>query len=321
MATLLADEGVSITILDNALDAAANTDENTDENTTVVVANGDRLSDDEARALRDAPHARLVLLRPNSLALRAFDVAATATGAVDARLAPSCPDRSATLAGPVKFSDMRAAYAPSEGRSAVTCYAAEPGFGYLRTTAAGKDLHLVAGGWSNADLDLAGNAALGMNVLGSQPNLVWLMAQRSATVPDDPTLLPAWWQMAVVQAFLGIVVVAVWRGRRLGPILVEALPVTIRAAETVEGHGRLYHRISARERAAEALREGSRRRLAAVLGQAGDPHQFAELVTRRSGTDVRRVYHMLFGPVPRTDSELIQLGIDLDQLEQEARRL
>ena len=56
---------------------------------------------------------------------------------------------------------------------------------------------------------------------------------------------------------MAFLVVGVWRGRRLGPIMTEPLPVTVRAAETVEGHGRLYHRLNARDRAANALRAGS----------------------------------------------------------------
>ncbi len=95
------------------------------------------------------------------------------------------------------------------------------------------------------------------------------MATRdAATATKAPTLLPPWWQIAVVQAFLGLVVVGIWRGRRLGPILVEPLPVAVRAAETVEGHGRLYHRLGARDRAAEALRSGTRARLGRAYGSA-----------------------------------------------------
>ena len=106
-----------------------------------------------------------------------------------------------------------------------------------------------------------GNAALAMNVLGS-PAEAGLADGRATEArgvdPADapPRLLPAWWQIGVVQAFVALVVVGIWRGRRLGPILSERLPVRVRAAETVEGHGRLYYRLNARDQAAEALRAG-----------------------------------------------------------------
>ena len=78
---------------------------------------------------------------------------------------------------------------------------------------------------------------------------------------------------------------AIWRGRRLGPILSERLPVTVRAAETVEGHGRLYYRLSARDRAAGALRAGSRQRLSRAFGHADDALALSAAVGARTGRD------------------------------------
>ena len=49
---------------------------------------------------------------------------------------------------------------------------------------------------------------------------------------------------------VGLLVVA-WRARRLGGVVREPLAVVVRAAELVEGHGRLYER-------AQALRPGGR---------------------------------------------------------------
>ena len=53
------------------------------------------------------------------------------------------------------------------------------------------------------------------------------------------------------------VLLALWQARRLGPVVAERLPVVVRAAETVEGRGRLYRARRARDRAAAALRAAS----------------------------------------------------------------
>lgn len=319
LGALLRAEGVELVTTSQVQEAV----DETDEQTTLVVAAGERLPAADAQQLVATRAARLVLLRPNRTALSSFGVAADAVTPADGTVDPGCADPAAQRAGTVTLTDLELAYQPT-GPSAFTCYRAGSGFAYLQTTAGpGRPVDLLAGGLANADLGQAGNAALGMNVLGSQPRVVWLMATDQPETAEDaePTLLPSWWALGVVQAALGLVVVGIWRGRRLGPILTEALPVTVRASETVEGHGRLYYRLNARDRAAEALRTGARHRLSRIFGHARDPLALSEVVGSRTGRDAAQVRYLLFGPPPDTDDHLVELTRNLDQLEQEARQL
>jgi hypothetical protein len=224
----------------------------------------------------------------------------------------------------VLLEDARSAYAAT-GPAEFSCYpVATGGHAYLRVaTAAGPPVELVAGGISNAALDQAGNAAFGMNVFGPQTGVTWLMARTASTGADagPPGLLPSWWPIALAQAAVAFLVVAVWRGRRLGPIIAEPLPVTVRAAETVEGHGRLYYRLNAYDRAASALRGGVVGRLSRAYGHADDPLALSGVLADRTGLDPVRVRQMLVDARPTTDDDLVNLARDLDRLEQEARRL
>ena len=147
------------------------------------------------------------------------------------------------------------------------------------------------------------------------------MARRVAgREPPAPSLLPPWWPIALAQAAVAFLVAAVWRGRRLGPIMTEPLPVTVARAETVEGHGRLYHRLNAYDRAAEALRAGSRPAQPGVRSRRRPVG--AERGPRRpDGSGPGRVRRMLVDAHPATDDDLVNLARDLDRLEQEARRL
>lgn len=319
LAALLGAEGVRLRTTDQVGDAI----DRTTGATTLVVAGADQLDEAEAARLLATPAARIVLLRPNTSALERFGLRARGAAASDGVLDPACVIPGAKRAGAALFEDMRASYRAT-GPLDFGCYPTGDGYGYLRaSTSAGRPVELLAGAISNAQLDREGNAALGMNVLGSQPDVVWLMARPSADPAggaDEPTLLPPWWGMAVVQAFLGLVAVGIWRGRRLGPILTEPLPVTVRASETVEGHGRLYHRLNARDRAAEALRNGVRTRLSRVLGHTEDPGALSGVVAARTGRDAGQVRALLFGPAPDTDDDLVALTRSLDRLEQEARQ-
>jgi hypothetical protein len=317
---LLSDQGVQITTTSRVEDAAAAVD----PTTTLVVANADQLDEVAAGRLLGAGAARAILLRPNTPALVTFDVRATARTPEEGSFAPECAAEVAQLAGPITVEDLRASY-QATGPADFACYPAGAGHAYLRaSTGDGVPVDLVGGGISNAALGTEGNAAFAMNVFGGQPRIVWLMAQR-VDAPDatgrPPTLLPPWWPIAMLQFAVAFLITAIWRGRRLGPILSEPLPVTVRAAETVEGHGRLYYRLSARDRAAEALRVGSRQRLSRAFGHADDPLALSAAVAARTGLDPGRVRWLLFDAAPGTDDDLVDLARDLDRLEQEARQL
>ena len=288
-----------------------------------MVANADRLSEAEAQRLLTAGYGRVILLRPSSAALVRFGVRADTRPAPDQVVPPSCPVAAAEQAGSIVLDDARAGYAAT-GPAEFACYPlADRSHAYLRVgTAAGTTVELVGGGIGNEDLDQPGNAAFGMNVFGGQAAVTWLMARSgSPDGPPAPSLLPPWWPIAVAQAAVAFLVAAVWRGRRLGPIMTEPLPVTVRAAETVEGHGRLYHRLNAYDRAANALRAGVVGRLSPAYGHADDPLALSAVLADRTGLDPVRVRRMLVDAHPATDDDLVDLARDLDRLEQEARRL
>ena len=132
--------------------------------------------------------------------------------------------------------------------------------------------------------------------------------------------VPPWvWPAALQLLFAGLLV-ALWRGRRLGPPVPEPLPVVVRAAETVEGRARLYRRAGGRGRAGAALRSGALARLLPRLGidpGAGGEPAAAEVVAAvaaRSGRRDAEVHAVLFGPPPVNDAGLVQLAETLDSI-------
>lgn len=316
LSQLLTDEGVRVVTVDDVGRAA----ELAGPGTTLVVANSDRLRPEEGRRLSATQPGRLILLRPTLLGLRAFGAAATTVTAEPGVIEPACEEPAAVRAGAILLDDARAVYA-SSAQPASRCYPVGTGAAWLRTGGVTGSVDLVAGGVANAEVGVQGNAAFAMNVFGAQPTVVWLMAERQAgDRVERPTLLPSWWAIGLVQLVVALVVVGIWRGRRLGPIMVEPLPVRVRSSETVVGHGRLYFRIGARERAAEALRAGARDRLGRRFGHRHDPDALAATVADQSGLGVQQIYTLLYGPPPATDDELAALARALDELEQKARR-
>ena len=113
-----------------------------------------------------------------------------------------------------------------------------------------------------------------------------------------------------------------WRGRRLGPLVTEPLPVVVRAAESTHSRGRIYRRTSDRGHAAWILVGATRHRLAAALRlpPGAEAAQVAEAVAARTGRDPREVLSVLTPPVPTTNARLVDLGRRLTDLENEVRQ-
>ncbi len=142
--------------------------------------------------------------------------------------------------------------------------------------------------------------------------------ESASDAPPPPVwlLLPTWAWAALGLLFIAAFAYALARARRLGPPVSEPLPVAVRAAETVEGRGRLYRRAKAREVAVDALRTGALHRIRPALRlppDAGRAAVVAAVVTRTGGPEWQ-VDAILYGARPADDQQLVQLVNDLDSL-------
>ncbi len=182
---------------------------------------------------------------------------------------------------------------------------------------------------TNAELDQAGNAALMLRALGRHDTLVWLVPDPMASL-GGPSVgdvfmlggLPDWVPVLLLQLGVLLLALAVWRGRRLGRIVTEPLPVVVRASEAAVGRGRLYQRARSYGHAAAALRAGTAGRTAGRLGlpRTAEATQVIDAVARATGRPVEQVAGLLYGPPPTDDAGLLQLARQLDELESEVHR-
>jgi len=169
-----------------------------------------------------------------------------------------------------------------------------------------------------------GNAALALGLLGQNERLVWYLPTIGDTALDTaPTigqLTPLWVSPVIILLLLTVVVAAVWRGRRMGPLVVENLPIVVRASETMEGRARLYQRSSARLRALDSLRMGAVARLATVAGlpRLASVDEVIAAVAASAGRDPGDTRSLLLDAQPATDRDLVRLSDALLELERAA---
>ena len=229
-------------------------------------------------------------------------------------------------AGPIGY----AVEGPGPGLTDVRqCYARDGVPSLLQAARDGRTVTLLGGAraLTNDRLDDEGDAALALGLLGGRPRLIWYLPAAGDLPPGAATtlfydLVPTgvWWGLG--QLLVAVLLVALWRARRLGGVVTEPLPVVVRAAETVEGRARLYRRAGARDRAADSLRAGALGRLVPAMGlpRAAGPNAVVTAVARRSSRDEVGVASLLYGAAPAEDGALVRLADDLDALEREVRR-
>ncbi|TYK53470.1 DUF4350 domain-containing protein [Actinomadura decatromicini] len=326
---ILRQHGTQVTVARHANDAV----DQARPDTVIVVTRTERLTNEDLVLLSNV-QANLLLVTPTSFALAdlAPRVREDVPGPTEAD-APGCSLQAATLAGAVTLHEAMTYEVTGPGTQ---CYGTKYGGARLVQVQNGANTVTVLGSkgpLTNRRLTEEGNAALSMNLAaGSGSSVVWL-------IPDLPKtgsgagqkslgdLLPFGTKLFFLELIVAVLLVALWRARRLGPVVAEALPVVVRSAETVEGRARLYRAGHARDRASDALRSGARERLVPLLGlprsHAQDPSAAQEIVTavaRRTPYDEPYVGAALYGPQPVDDAGLIALSDVLDDLERQVRQ-
>ncbi|WP_308268973.1 DUF4350 domain-containing protein [Yinghuangia soli] len=343
VAELLRRQGVDVRRVTTTEEARAAV-ESAPGTTALFVPFPKRLDDAQLQAVGVLRPARTILVAPGDRELEAFGTRLRDAGPFDTSLAlPRCDLPEALRAGDADLGGR--GYNSPDG---VRCYpvSGRPGL-VIAPRDAGEVAVLGSGRLLRNDrLDEHGNASLGMQLLGAQPTLIWFLPDEADSPGDRGliSLLPAGWRFGILQLGIAVVLLALYRARRLGPVVTEPLPVVVRATETAEGRARLYRRGRAYDRAAEELRSAARTRIGARLGLGAgtvagtghasgpgvppvapygapqparhlDPAVLVEAVAARTGRSAAEVHHLLYGANPEHDAGLVALADHLDLLE------
>ncbi len=286
---VLRDRGIDVEVVSTAEDAVNAAGDGT--GTTVVVGNSDLLTDAAAQRLLAGTRAadRVVLLDGAPGVLDSLGLGVTvqppteSTGAADCSLpwvhGDERLDRDSWAIVPTgdALPDGARGCWPTAGipggdpdAPGATAYAAvDLPAGQLHSAVTVVGFPDAA---TNRFVTDADHAALVLRLLGGSPHLVWYhpdyedVAANPSTTED--AVWPAWTVPGLVVIGLAFVAFALARGRRLGRLVPEDLPVVVRAAETTESRAELYRAAADRHRAAAVLRRATARRLATRVGVA-----------------------------------------------------
>jgi hypothetical protein len=324
VARVLARQGIDVDVVRRAAELGSTS---IDKDTTLMVTSTDNLGRETADQVRQrsAGAGQVVLAAPGPALLEAMQLPVLpAEARVSRRTAAGCDD---PLVG-----DLTLEVGPSTGyrgtSSAVEqCFRGDGSRAGSLVVRIDRSAPVYAVGgtdlFSNDRVDRSDNAAAALRLLGAHDRLVWYVPDsRDIAAGDSGSfaaqlprgLVPALWLIAAAT-----VATMFWRGRRLGPLVVEPLPVTVKAVESTQGRGRLYRRVSDRPHASAVLRAATMRRLVTLLRLPADsdPWHVAEVASRVVGRDPRAVHEVLVGRTVTDDAGLVRLAADLNALEKE----
>jgi hypothetical protein len=313
LARVLDDQGVDVDVVRSA-DALDST--SVDASTTIVVTSTGNLGRSTTqRLLGHQGDAQLVVVEPGTELLRqlgvpGFPVTATPTGPVPARCAA--------------YDALRVQVDIAQAYEMDGCFRDDDGV-LLADPRPGLTLLGAPDILTNDQVLEGDNAAVALRLLGQQPHLVWYVPSltdlRGADGVSARSLLPDWLVPGLWMLGLAGVALVVWRGRRLGPLAHEPLPVSVKAVETTRNLGRLYRRSGDRAHAAEALRSASRRRLVERLRlpRQVDAGRLVEDLATQLGRPVEEIDALIgpHAPAPHDDRGLATLAQRLDELDRE----
>lgn len=200
------------------------------------------------------------------------------------------------------------------------------GAGYMLIARDQREGTVVAIGgpsvWTNADLGDADNSVLAADLLSPTRGTDVTFIGASKVGGGDkgllalisPRLIEALWGLA-----LAFVIAMVWRGRRLGRPVVEALPVELPGSGLVEAAGNLLQEGGKRAHAAGILRRDLKQLITDRFGADPSlpPREAAEIASARTGLPIERFEEVLGGPPPASDRDLVALAHNMSDIRRE----
>lgn len=330
VAEVLSDQGVNVVIVDTEGDAQAAL-EGTDA-TLLFYDDAGFLPPESVPALiRMAAHT--VVVDPGFSQLRKVAASLSSAGSVEGKLEADCSLGAVTRAGTVTGDGLGYRLIDADGTTADNsttelCLGSGDDIYSLVRMTSGDGVVTVLGAsaaLTNEQVAEEGNAALALGLLGENHTLVWYQpsyvdaADATVSIAD---LTPAWLSPVLALLILTTIAAGLWQGRRMGPLVVEQLPVTVPANETIDGRARLYQKSSSRLRALDALRVGTIARLATAVGLAKSAGvaEVAGTVASLTGMNLHEIRHLLVEAEPTSDGELIRLSDALLTLESTVSR-
>jgi hypothetical protein len=209
---------------------------------------------------------------------------------------------------------------------ATGCFPDPAGGDFLVVQPLGAGTLVLLGGpglWTNADLGHDDDSVLAVDLLAPRPDsprVQWIVGPRAGGGHETLVqLLPPRVKEGLIELLVALVLLALWRARRLGRPVIEAPAVELPGSELVVAVGHLLQQGGRIDHAAGILRASVQRAIRDQLGVAPNtaPDAVATVVAERTGLDRAMVLATVAGPPPTDEAGLVALSGAADSIRQE----
>ncbi|MST49882.1 DUF4350 domain-containing protein [Mobiluncus porci] len=323
LAEVLKDRGVKVHDVYTPRDASQ-----LGENDLLVITGVRDLSEKHLQTLMESPTTNVLFLGTFAQSNRLEPYVSAVGESNPDGLAPRCKLPAAFEAGPLHGS--RGSLEPLR-EPAAACYEVAPGkFAYLKfVRPGGLTVSFLSEGKSaqNQEITKGSNAAFLLNLMQPADRVGWVVGRTfQLSSPSgagaSPDMVPPAFTQALLLFFAALLVLGLAKGRRLGRIVKEELPVVVHGSETIQGRARMYRNMAAFETTAKHARSYTARKLGENL-HLPTPLTAQALcweVANYIDLPVPRVEEILLGRAPRNATELMGLLKDLNSLVQKTKR-
>ncbi|WP_141631324.1 DUF4350 domain-containing protein [Mobilicoccus pelagius] len=313
---VLTDRGVSTHVARSAEDLAS---ARIGAGTTVVVPQPQLLSSTELDRVARLRPGRLVLVAPGAEALDALGIPAHPVGR--AGRGPLISECATDLAATTDTLGGGGLTYRATSPGIATCFPdhtdedddpSHPPAGLLDVPARGDRPRTIIVGlpqaMTNVGITEASHAALALRTLGGTGDVLWYLPEPD---PDDPRAgstsappAPEWVDPVLLLVATAVVLFCLVRGRRLGRLTTEPLPVVVPAEETTLARSRLYRRTGDVRGVGDSLRDAARADLRHTLrlpADADDGRIVEAAAARLGDDDARTLLDLLTRPLAAGD--------------------
>jgi hypothetical protein len=209
---------------------------------------------------------------------------------------------------------------------ATGCFPDPDGGTFLVVQPFGSGSLVLLGGpglWTNGHLGHQDNSVLAVNLLAptaNGPPVQWIVGPRAGGGNESLLqLLPSRVKEGLIELLVALVLLALWRARRLGRPVIETPAVELPGSELVVAVGHLLEQGGRFDDAAGILRATVRRAIRDQLGVAptASAEVTATVVAARTGLGRDMILATVAGPPPTDEAGLVTLAANADTIRQE----
>lgn len=306
--------------------------------TTLFLPRADELTTSVAGAVHESARgaSRLVLLSPSQPVLDRLAIPLTQRAALPVAIAADC--QADDVASDDRLASADVVYTLRAETPATTCFPstsifeagddadADASHAYVALPASATHPETVVLGvkraLTNRGIASESHAGVAVRMLSHTDRVVWIMPNphdESAPVRVDSPV-PQWFLPSIAILLASGLGLCLWRGRRLGRIVSEPLPVVVHAIETTAARGRLYQAAGDAASALRLLQEDTIDDLRRTLdlhpeaGRSAVSHSAAQ----RLGRDAEEIRSLLTPPDTLSEKQLVARAAQLRRLRHEA---